>query len=111
MPAKKIEYVKKDLHSKEHANEKFKTIRVKRKDNKSVKEADIKEYLSTLVTKHHIDIRDLAVSALGVTNDFTLKYFGKIDFYDTEGYYRDKVENVEKFDAYDYFDVTVRVDK
>jgi hypothetical protein len=105
----KIEYVKKNLHTKNHKKEMFKTIRVKRTDNKSVKEADIKNYLNDLVDNHGFDLRDMAVSAMGVTNDFTLKYFGKLEFYDTTEYYKDKVEHVDKFDNYDYFDVTLRM--
>ena len=84
---KKLEYVKKDLHTKDHKTELYKTIRIKRNDNKSVKEADIKNYLNDLVKNHDIDMRDMAVSAMGVTNDFTLKYFGKLEFYDTVEYY------------------------
>ena len=109
--ATKFEYLKKDLHTKDHKTELYKTIRVKRDDNKPVKEADIKDYLNGLVKNHKFDLRDLAVSAMGVTNDFTLKYFGRLEFYDTAEYYKDKVENVDKFDSYDYFDVTLRIDK
>lgn len=111
MPEKKIEFIKKQLHSKEHKNEKFKTIRVLRKDKKELKEADIKKYVETLVSAHEIDLRDLAISAMGVTNEFTLKYFDRLEFYDTVQYYKDKVENVDKFDSYDYFDITMRIDK
>ena len=50
MPEKKIEFIKKQLHSKEHKNEKFKTIRVLRKDKKELKEADIKKYLETYIS-------------------------------------------------------------
>lgn len=109
--AVKIDYVKKDLHTKDHKNELFKTIRVKRSDKKTVKELDIKNYLNDLVNNHGLDLRDMAVSAMGVTNDFTLKYFGRLEFYDTVEYYKDKVEHVDKFDNYDYFDVTLRIDK
>ena len=45
---------------------------------------------------------------MGLTNDFTLKYFDRVDFYNTDNYYKDKVEDVKKFDSYDYFDITLR---
>ena len=110
MPEKKIQYLKQELVSskKQHKNLNYKTIRIIRKDKKGLTEEDIKEYVEQLVKTYEYDPRDIAVSAMGVTNDFTLKYYDRVDFYNTDNYYKDKVEDMKKFDSYDYFDIALR---
>jgi predicted DNA-binding protein with PD1-like motif len=105
---KKLEVKVKPLHQKEHKNVTYKTMRIMKTNNKSFKEEDIKQYINDKVAKNY-DIRDIAVSGMGITNTFTMKYYDNDEFYNTNDYYEDKVEDVEKFDDYEFFDVTVRI--
>lgn len=107
----KLEVVLKELPSKEHANFTYKTFEGVKKNKTHFTEAQIKEYVDTLVNDKGIDIRDIAISGMGITNDFTLKYFDNNTFYNTNDYYRDKVEDATKFDDYQYINVTIRKDK
>lgn len=103
--------IMKPLGTTENKNDLFKTIRIRKKNKKNFKEDDIKEWVKQYSTSAKIDARNIAVSAMGVTNDFTLKHFGRLEFYATEDYYNGKVDDIEKFDSYDYFDVVLRIHK
>ena len=107
---KKLAVKVKPLHEKEHKNYIYKTLRVVQTNKKSFKERDIKDYLAENTYKKY-NKRDIAVSGMGIHKDFTMKYYDNDEFYNTNDYYEDRVEDVNKFDNYEYFDITLRIEK
>ena len=90
----------------------MKTIRVTRGGGKkkTFNEKDIEELYDQLKGQGYKP-NDININVMGITNDFTIKYFNSDAFYDTNDYYKDKVRDPNKFDSYDYADITIKIRK
>lgn len=105
-------YVFTKLNEENLKNLTMKTIRVTRggKKKKTFTEKDIGELYEQLKEQGYKP-NDININVMGITNDFTIKYFNNDSLYDTDDYYRDKVRDESKFDSYDYADVTIKIRK
>jgi hypothetical protein len=87
----------------------FKTILVKKDGNKKTfTEKDIDELYQQLKAQGYKP-NDINMDVMGITNDFTIKYWNCDALYDTNDYYNGHVRDPSKFDSYEYVKVAIKV--
>ena len=89
-------------------NDKLKTIRISLNNNKNFRHKNIREIYDSVIKKG-TDASKISIVAMAIDGWRTIKTFGtSFKNWDEEEYYKEKDIDQDKFDSYEFFDITIR---